>query len=61
MCACVCVRPLQSELTQVQTVLINCMSVRSSHSIFPLLAEALRMSGGHSGLQKFLTEPGHAV
>ncbi|KAK2918519.1 cell division control protein 6 homolog [Channa argus] len=52
---------MKSELSSVQTVVVNCMSLRSSHAIFPLLADKLRASGGQSGLQRFLTAPGPAV
>lgn len=51
----------QAELSSVQMLVVNCMSLRSSHSIFPLLADKLRASGGQNGLQKFLTAPGPAV
>ncbi|MEQ2238577.1 hypothetical protein ILYODFUR_034587 [Ilyodon furcidens] len=37
------------------------MSLRSSHAIFPLLAYKLKATGGHSGLQKFLTTPGPTI
>ena len=51
----------QAELSSVQTVLVNCMSLRSSHSIFPLLADKLKAPGGQSGLQRLLTAPGPTV
>ncbi|CAK6981328.1 cell division control protein 6 homolog [Scomber scombrus] len=52
---------MKAELASVQTVVVNCMSLRSSHAIFPLLADKLRASGGQNGLQKLLTAPGPAV
>ncbi|KAK9540825.1 hypothetical protein VZT92_003251 [Zoarces viviparus] len=52
---------MKAELASVQTVLVNCMSLRSSHGVFPLLANKLRAPGGQSGLQRFLTAPGPAV
>ncbi|XP_008282492.1 cell division control protein 6 homolog [Stegastes partitus] len=52
---------MKAELSSVQTVVVNCMSLRSSHAIFPLLADKLRASGGQNGLQRFLTAPGPAV
>uniref|UniRef100_A0A7N6BRQ7 Cell division control protein n=1 Tax=Anabas testudineus TaxID=64144 RepID=A0A7N6BRQ7_ANATE len=52
---------MKAELSSVQMLVVNCMSLRSSHSIFPLLADKLRASGGQNGLQKFLTAPGPAV
>uniref|UniRef100_A0A3Q3J487 Cell division control protein 6 homolog n=1 Tax=Monopterus albus TaxID=43700 RepID=A0A3Q3J487_MONAL len=52
---------MKAELSSVQTVLVNCMSLRSSHAIFPLLADKLRVSGGQKGLQRSLTAPGPMV
>ncbi|XP_020784298.1 LOW QUALITY PROTEIN: cell division control protein 6 homolog [Boleophthalmus pectinirostris] len=52
---------MKSQLSSVQTVLLNCMTLRSSHSVFSLLSEKLKSSGGQSGLQKLLTAPGRAV
>lgn len=52
---------LQAELSSVQTVMVNCMSLRSSHAVFPLLADKLKASGGQNGLQRFLTAPGPTV
>ncbi|XP_033824925.2 cell division control protein 6 homolog isoform X1 [Periophthalmus magnuspinnatus] len=52
---------MKSQLSSVQTVVINCMTLRSSHSIFSLLSEKLKSSGGQSGVQRFLTSPGRAV
>ncbi|KAM9314578.1 cell division control protein 6 homolog [Pholidichthys leucotaenia] len=51
----------KAELSSVVTVVVNCMNLRSSHAIFPLLADKLKASGGQSGLQRFLTAPGPAV
>ncbi|XP_031418192.1 cell division control protein 6 homolog [Clupea harengus] len=50
-------------LKGVQKVVINCMTLRSSHSIFPLLAEKLGGTRGHSEgrLQKLLTSSGPTV
>ncbi|XP_060797692.1 cell division control protein 6 homolog [Neoarius graeffei] len=50
-------------LKGVQTVVINCMTLRSSHSVFPLLAEKLGASRGHSDgkLEKLLTSSGPTV
>lgn len=57
-----CRRRLQEELAQAQTLVVNCMSLRSSHAIFPLLADKLSASaGGHKGLRSHLTGPGPAV
>lgn len=58
---CVCLVSHQAELSSVQTVVVNCMTLRSSHAIFPLLAEKLKAPGGQNGLQKFLAAPGPAV
>uniref|UniRef100_A0AAQ5Z541 Cell division control protein n=1 Tax=Amphiprion ocellaris TaxID=80972 RepID=A0AAQ5Z541_AMPOC len=52
---------MKAELSSVQTVVVNCMSLRSSHAIFPLLADKLKASGGQKGLQRFLTAPGPTV
>nr|XP_046231302.1 cell division control protein 6 homolog isoform X2 [Scatophagus argus] len=52
---------MKAELSSVQTVVVNCMSLRSSHAIFPLLADKLRAPGGQTGLQRFLVAPGPAV
>ncbi|XP_058496603.1 cell division control protein 6 homolog [Solea solea] len=52
---------MKAELSSVQMVVVNCMSLRSSHSIFPLLANKLKASGGQSSLQKLLTAPGPSV
>uniref|UniRef100_UPI003AACFADD cell division control protein 6 homolog isoform X1 n=1 Tax=Centroberyx gerrardi TaxID=166262 RepID=UPI003AACFADD len=54
---------MKDELQPVQTVLVNCMSLRSSQAIFPLLADRLGAAGGHgsSRLQRLLTGPGPAV
>ncbi|CAB1344980.1 unnamed protein product [Coregonus sp. 'balchen'] len=54
---------MKDELKEIQTVVINCMALRSSHAIFPLLAEKLGASGGHTDtkLQKLLTSTGPTV
>ncbi|XP_068583629.1 cell division control protein 6 homolog [Cebidichthys violaceus] len=52
---------MKAELASVHTVLVNCMSLRSSHAVFPLLADKLKAPGGQNGLQRFLTAPGPAV
>lgn len=52
---------MKAELSSVQTVMVNCMSLRSSHAVFPLLADKLKASGGQNGLQRFLTAPGPTV
>ncbi|RVE76700.1 hypothetical protein OJAV_G00011280 [Oryzias javanicus] len=52
---------MKGELCGVQTVTVNCMSLRSSHAIFPLLASKLQAAGGQSGLQRFLTGSGPTV
>ncbi|XP_077575923.1 cell division control protein 6 homolog [Stigmatopora nigra] len=54
-------RDMKEELSHVQTLVVNCMTLRSSHGIFPLLAEKLKAPTGHKGLQKHLTGPGPAV
>lgn len=56
-----CLVSHQTELSSVQTVVVNCMTLRSSHAIFPLLAEKLKAPGGQNGLQRFLAAPGPAV
>ncbi|XP_058257642.1 cell division control protein 6 homolog [Hemibagrus wyckioides] len=50
-------------LKGVRTVVINCMTLRSSHSIFPLLAEKLGTSRGYNDgkLEKLLTSSGPTV
>ncbi|XP_038873434.1 cell division control protein 6 homolog [Salvelinus namaycush] len=54
---------MTDELKEIQTVVINCMALRSSHAIFPLLAKKLGASGGHTDtkLQKLLTSTGPTV
>uniref|UniRef100_H3CLC8 Cell division control protein n=1 Tax=Tetraodon nigroviridis TaxID=99883 RepID=H3CLC8_TETNG len=52
---------MKPRLSAVQCVMVNCMALRSSHAIFPLLAEKLKARGGQSGLQRFLCGPGPAV
>ncbi|CAJ1052847.1 cell division control protein 6 homolog isoform X2 [Xyrichtys novacula] len=52
---------MKEELSSVQTVVVNCMTLRSSHAIFPLLAEKLKAPGGQNRLQRLLTAPGPAV
>uniref|UniRef100_A0A8C5GQW1 Cell division control protein n=1 Tax=Gouania willdenowi TaxID=441366 RepID=A0A8C5GQW1_GOUWI len=52
---------MKAELTSVEIVVVNCMSLRSSHAIFPLLSHKLGAKGGQSGLQRLLTAPGPAV
>ncbi|XP_040002234.1 cell division control protein 6 homolog [Xiphias gladius] len=52
---------MKAELSSVRTVVVNCMSLRSSHAVFPLLADKLGASGGQGGLQRLLTAPGPAV
>ncbi|XP_051939258.1 cell division control protein 6 homolog isoform X1 [Hippocampus zosterae] len=55
-------RDMKEELAQAQTLVVNCMSLRSSHAIFPLLADKLSASGGgHKALRRHLTGPGPAV
>ncbi|KAM7419845.1 hypothetical protein PAMA_016784 [Pampus argenteus] len=52
---------MKAELASVQTVVVNCMSLRSSHGIFPLLADRLHASGGQNGVRRLLTAPGPVV
>ncbi|XP_038835155.1 cell division control protein 6 homolog [Salvelinus namaycush] len=54
---------MKDELKEIQTVVFNCMALRSSHAIFPLLAEKLGASGSHTDtkLQKLLTSTGPTV
>ncbi|XP_061582175.1 cell division control protein 6 homolog [Cololabis saira] len=52
---------MKTELSSVETVVVNCMTLRSSHAIFPLLASKLNTSGGQKGLQRFLTAAGPQV
>lgn len=52
---------MKAQLASVQTLVVNCMSLRSSHSIFPLLAQKLKVKGGQGRLQKHLTSAGPAV
>ncbi|XDV51841.1 hypothetical protein PO909_020647 [Leuciscus waleckii] len=59
-----CVLQEQKALLKgVQTVLINCMNLRSSHAIFPLLGERLGVPKGNSEarLEKHLTSSGPTV
>uniref|UniRef100_A0A8C2DV00 Cell division control protein n=1 Tax=Cyprinus carpio TaxID=7962 RepID=A0A8C2DV00_CYPCA len=59
-----CVLQEQKALLKgVQTVLINCMNLRSSHAIFPLLGERLGVPKGNSEarLEKLLTSSGPTV
>lgn len=59
-----CVLQEQKALLKgVQTVVINCMNLRSSHAVFPLLGEKLGVPKGHSEarLQKLLTSSGPTV
>ncbi|KAK9966404.1 hypothetical protein ABG768_003516 [Culter alburnus] len=59
-----CVLQEQKALLKgVQTVVINCMNLRSSHAIFPLLGERLGVSKGNSEarLEKLLTSSGPTV
>lgn len=51
----------QHDLNTVQTVIINCMSVRSSLSIFAVLAATLKLKNGAKGLRQYLSSPGHSV
>ncbi len=53
----------QALLRGVQTVVINCMNLRSSHAIFPLLGERLGVPKGNSEarLEKLLTSSGPTV
>ncbi|XP_072318998.1 cell division control protein 6 homolog [Eucyclogobius newberryi] len=52
---------MKSQLSSVQTVTVNCMSLRSSHGIFSLVSEKLKAPGGPNELRKVLTAPGRAV
>ncbi|KAJ8264580.1 hypothetical protein GJAV_G00150930 [Gymnothorax javanicus] len=54
---------MEDQLQSVQKVLINCMRLRSSQSIFPLLAERLGGSRGQDArcLEKLLTTAGPTV
>lgn len=56
-----CLLSHQAELSSVQTVVVNCMSLRSAHAIFPLLANKLGAPGGQNVLQRFLAAPGPVV
>ncbi|XP_051532669.1 cell division control protein 6 homolog [Myxocyprinus asiaticus] len=59
-----CVLQEQKALLKgVQTVVINCMNLRSSHAIFPMLGERLGVPKGHSEarLAKLLTKSGPTV
>ncbi|XP_059394158.1 cell division control protein 6 homolog [Carassius carassius] len=59
-----CVLQEQKALLKgVQTVLVNCMNLRSSHAIFPLLGERLGVPKGNSEarLEKLLTSSGPTV
>uniref|UniRef100_A0A1A8GBY1 Cell division control protein n=2 Tax=Nothobranchius korthausae TaxID=1143690 RepID=A0A1A8GBY1_9TELE len=60
-CLSCVLKDMKAELSSVLTVLVNCMSLRSAHSIFPLLADKLKVLSGQKGLQKFFTSPGPAV
>ncbi|XP_064180557.1 cell division control protein 6 homolog [Anguilla rostrata] len=54
---------MEDQLQSVQKVIINCMRLRSSQSIFPLLVEQLGASRGHSVrcLENLLTTTGPPV
>ncbi|XP_061082190.1 cell division control protein 6 homolog [Conger conger] len=54
---------MEDQLQSVQKVIINCMRLRSSQSIFPLLVERLGASRGHSvrSLDNLLTTTGPTV
>ncbi|KAM9792213.1 cell division control protein 6 homolog [Neosynchiropus ocellatus] len=54
-------KEMEAELASAVTVVINCMSLRSSHSVFALLADRLGVTGGQSGVQKLLTSSGPSV
>ncbi|XP_056136923.1 cell division control protein 6 homolog [Lampris incognitus] len=63
--ACInCVlQEMKDDLKAIKIVVVNCMSLRSSHAIFPVLADRLGASGSHTDikLQKLLTSPGPNV
>lgn len=54
---------MKDQLEPVQKVVINCMTLRSSHAIFPMLADKLGVSGSHTDakLQKLMTSSGPPV
>lgn len=52
---------MKADLSSVQTVMVNCMTLRSSHAIFSLLSEKLKAPGGQGGLQRHLTAAGRPV
>ncbi|XP_017297409.1 cell division control protein 6 homolog [Kryptolebias marmoratus] len=52
---------MRTEMSSVQIIVVNCMSLRSSHAIFPLLADKLKAHSRQNGVQKQLTAPGPSV
>uniref|UniRef100_A0A674MBN2 Cell division control protein n=1 Tax=Takifugu rubripes TaxID=31033 RepID=A0A674MBN2_TAKRU len=52
---------MKARLSAVQSVVVNCMTLRSSLAIFSLLADKLKAPGGQNGLQRFLSAPGPSV
>ncbi|KAJ8377377.1 hypothetical protein AAFF_G00261060 [Aldrovandia affinis] len=54
---------MEDQLRSIKKVVINCMTLRNSQAIFPLIAERLGASGGHSDrrLEKLLTSTGPTV
>ncbi|XP_077380106.1 cell division control protein 6 homolog [Festucalex cinctus] len=55
-------RHMKEELSHVRTLSVNCMSLRRSRGIFPLLAEKLNVPpAGRKSLQRHLSGPGPAV
>ncbi|XP_046899967.1 cell division control protein 6 homolog [Hypomesus transpacificus] len=54
---------MKVELMPIQMVEVNCMTLRNSHAIFPILADKLGVCGSHTEakLQKILTSTGPTV
>ncbi|XP_023691527.2 cell division control protein 6 homolog [Paramormyrops kingsleyae] len=52
---------MESDLRAVQTIVVNCMTLRTSHSIFPLLCKRLGISADNRCLEKLLTKAGPTV
>lgn len=61
-CLSCVLQEMESELSSAQTVTVNCMTLRSSHAVFSVLSEKLKVpDAGQSGLQRCLTAAGRPV
>lgn len=59
-CLSCVLQEMEAELSSVQILTVNCMTLRSSHSIFSLLSEKLKVQG-QSGLRRLLTSTGRPL